>query len=79
MLVFVVTVGVGLFRLSCCLLSHMYHVDHRLVSCPAGNKYVPRAVLVDLEPGTMDAVRSGAFGQLFRPDNYVFGRHLDVI
>ncbi|KAM5344535.1 hypothetical protein ACJ41O_013071 [Fusarium nematophilum] len=37
------------------------------------NKYVPRAVLVDLEPGTMDAVRSGPFGQLFRPDNFVFG------
>ncbi|KAB0336733.1 hypothetical protein FD755_025876, partial [Muntiacus reevesi] len=25
----------------------------------AGNKYVPRAILVDLEPGTMDSVRSG--------------------
>ena len=24
-----------------------------------GGKYVPRAVLVDLEPGTMDSVRSG--------------------
>ncbi|KAF9584916.1 Tubulin beta-2 chain [Lunasporangiospora selenospora] len=38
------------------------------------NKYVPRAVLVDLEPGTIDAVRSGEFGQLFRPDNYAFGQ-----
>ncbi|CAG2178206.1 unnamed protein product [Oppiella nova] len=37
-------------------------------------KYVPRAVLVDLEPGTMDSVRSGPFGQLFRPDNFVFGQ-----
>uniref|UniRef100_A0A4W5PQL7 Tubulin/FtsZ GTPase domain-containing protein n=1 Tax=Hucho hucho TaxID=62062 RepID=A0A4W5PQL7_9TELE len=36
------------------------------------HKYVPRAVLVDLEPGTMDSVRSGAFGQLFRPDNFIF-------
>lgn len=36
-------------------------------------KYVPRAVLVDLEPGTMDSVRSGPFGQLFRPDNFIFG------
>merc|ERR1711988_1935283 len=27
-----------------------------------GGKYVPRAVLVDLEPGTMDSVRSGPFG-----------------
>ncbi|VDM72610.1 unnamed protein product, partial [Strongylus vulgaris] len=40
----------------------------------SGGKYVPRAVLVDLEPGTMDSVRSGPYGQLFRPDNYVFGQ-----
>ncbi|KAJ8116732.1 hypothetical protein OPT61_g1908 [Boeremia exigua] len=40
----------------------------------SGNKFVPRAVLVDLEPGTMDAVRAGPFGQLFRPDNFVFGQ-----
>jgi len=39
-----------------------------------GGKYVPRAVLVDLEPGTMDAIRSGPFGHLFRPDNFVFGQ-----
>lgn len=38
------------------------------------NTYVPRAVLVDLEPGTMDSVRSGPFGHLFRPDNFVFGQ-----
>ncbi|KAJ6783066.1 hypothetical protein PWT90_05391 [Aphanocladium album] len=40
----------------------------------SGNKYVPRAVLVDLEPGVMDAVRAGPLGQLFRPDNFVFGQ-----
>ena len=40
-----------------------------------GGKYVPRAVLVDLEPGTMDSVRSGPFGQIFRPDNFVFGKY----
>ncbi|CAB0005314.1 unnamed protein product [Nesidiocoris tenuis] len=39
-----------------------------------GGKYVPRAILVDLEPGTMDSVRSGPYGQLFRPDNFVFGQ-----
>ncbi|TPX44787.1 hypothetical protein SeLEV6574_g04288 [Synchytrium endobioticum] len=39
-----------------------------------GGKYVPRAVLIDLEPGTMDSVRAGPFGQLFRPDNFVFGQ-----
>jgi hypothetical protein len=39
-----------------------------------GNKYVPRAILVDLEPGTMDSIRSGPLGSLFRPDNFVFGQ-----
>lgn len=34
-------------------------------------RYVPRAILIDLEPGTMDAVRAGPFGQIFRPDNFV--------
>lgn len=44
-------------------------------SAQTGNqKYVPRAVLVDLEPGTMDAVRAGPLGQLFRPDNFVFAQ-----
>ena len=40
----------------------------------SGGRYVPRAVLMDLEPGTMDSVRSGLFGQIFRPDNFVFGQ-----
>uniref|UniRef100_A0A8I5UJ48 Tubulin/FtsZ GTPase domain-containing protein n=1 Tax=Pongo abelii TaxID=9601 RepID=A0A8I5UJ48_PONAB len=39
-----------------------------------GGKYVPRAILVDLEPDTVDSVRSGPFGQIFRPDNFVFGQ-----
>jgi len=29
---------------------------------------------VDLEPGTMDSVRAGPFGGIFRPDNFVFGQ-----
>ena len=40
----------------------------------SGGKFVPRAVLVDLEPGTMDSVRSGPYGGVFRPDNFVFGQ-----
>lgn len=40
---------------------------------------MPRAVLVDLEPGTMDSVRSGPFGQVFRPDNFVFGNYIFFI
>lgn len=41
----------------------------------SGGKYVPRAILVDLEPGTMDSIRSGPYGQIFRPDNFVFGEY----
>jgi tubulin beta len=41
----------------------------------SGGKYVPRAILVDLEPGTMDTVKSGPMGQLFRPDSLVFAQN----
>ena len=37
------------------------------------NKYVPRAVLFDLESGTMDSLRAAPYGEIFQPDNYVFG------
>lgn len=33
-------------------------------------RYVPRALLVDLEPGTMDSARSGPIGKLFRPGRF---------
>jgi len=39
-----------------------------------GGRYVPRCILMDLEPGTMDSVRAGTFGNIFRPDNFVFGQ-----
>lgn len=39
----------------------------------AGGKYVPRALLVDLDPGTMDSVRGSRIGALFRPDNFIHG------
>ncbi|KAF0289771.1 Tubulin beta-4B chain [Amphibalanus amphitrite] len=42
-------------------------------------KYVPRAVLVDLEPGTMDAVRAGPIGKLFRPDNFLFDNMREIL
>jgi len=42
----------------------------------AGNKkYVPRAILVDLEPGTMEAIKTGPMGNLFKPDNFVYGHN----
>ena len=40
----------------------------------SGGKYVPRAVLLDLEPGTMNAIRASPMGSAFRPDNFVFGQ-----
>ena len=55
---------------------HQYCDTSRLTTfCPSPpqGKYVPRAVLVDLEPGTMDSVRAGPHGQLFKPDSFVFG------
>jgi hypothetical protein len=38
-----------------------------------GGRYVPRAILADLEPGTMDAIKASGFGKIYRPDNYVTG------
>lgn len=38
----------------------------------AGN-YVPRSILVDLEPGALDAVRSGPLGRMFKPDHFISG------
>ena len=37
----------------------------------SGGKYVPRAVLFDLEPGVIGAVRASSLGCLFRPGNLV--------
>ncbi|CAI9288896.1 unnamed protein product [Lactuca saligna] len=47
------------------------NVYYNEASC---GRFVPRAILMDLEPGTMDSVRSGPYGQIFRPDNFVFGQ-----
>ncbi|KAK7253821.1 tubulin-like protein [Aureococcus anophagefferens] len=44
-----------------------------------GGRYVPRAILMDLEPGTMDSVRAGPFGQLFRPDNFIREEYPDRV
>jgi len=39
-----------------------------------GGRYVPRAVLTDLEPGTMESIKGGTYGKIFRPDNFVNGQ-----
>jgi len=38
-------------------------------------KYVPRGVIVDLEPGTMDVIKASSVGSCFKPDNFVFGNN----
>lgn len=63
----------GFCNESCCYIYLLAKPGCKSSLVPTGNKYVPRAILVDLEPGTMDSVRSGPFGQIFRPDNFVFG------
>jgi len=42
---------------------------------PVHSKWIPRAVLVDLEPGTMDVIKASKMGPLFKPDNMVFGNN----
>jgi len=37
-------------------------------------RYVPRCILLDLEPGVLDSIRSGPSGKLFRPDSFVFAQ-----
>lgn len=39
-----------------------------------GTKFVPRSIMVDLEPGPIDSVRMSPYGRLFRPDNFVYGQ-----
>lgn len=41
-----------------------------------GGRYVPRSIMVDLEPGTMNTIRASDFGALFKPDNFIFGSTL---
>merc|ERR1711978_1678 len=38
-------------------------------------KFIPRGVLVDLEPGTMDVIKASPIGPVFKPDNMVFGNN----
>ncbi|EZG47654.1 tubulin beta chain [Gregarina niphandrodes] len=37
------------------------------------DRFVPRAVLVDLESGVTDAIKASPLGKLFKPDNFIFG------
>ncbi|XP_054641607.1 tubulin beta-1 chain isoform X1 [Dunckerocampus dactyliophorus] len=54
------------------LLTCQRNAQEMSTVCPGG-KYVPRSLLVDLEPGTMDSIRGSRIGALFRPDNFIHG------
>ena len=38
-----------------------------------GERYVPRTVLVDLEPGVLDSIRGSQYGGMYDPDTFVSG------
>ncbi len=40
----------------------------------SNGRYVPRAAMIDLEPGVIDSIKGSKFGELFRPDNFVMGQ-----
>eukprot|EP01054_Gregarina_sp_Poly1_P010051 Gregarina_sp_Poly_1__10050@NODE_676_length_6827_cov_240_110355_g509_i0_p1_GENE_NODE_676_length_6827_cov_240_110355_g509_i0NODE_676_length_6827_cov_240_110355_g509_i0_p1_ORF_typecomplete_len461_score66_05Tubulin/PF00091_25/2_2e85Tubulin_C/PF03953_17/9_2e54Tubulin_3/PF14881_6/4_9e06Tubulin_2/PF13809_6/0_21_NODE_676_length_6827_cov_240_110355_g509_i033244706 len=40
----------------------------------SAGRYVPRCVMVDLEPSVIDSIRSGPYSQLFNPDMMVTGK-----
>jgi len=43
-------------------------------SCTGSGKYVPRCVMIDLEPTVVDEVRTGTYRQLFHPEQLITGK-----
>eukprot|EP01068_Selenidium_serpulae_P014562 Selendium_serpulae@DN6110_c0_g1_i2.p2 len=39
-----------------------------------GGRFVPRSLMIDLEPSVVDEVRTGAYRELFNPENLVTGK-----
>lgn len=37
-------------------------------------RFVPRAVLLDLEPGVVDSIKNSSLGQLFNPSHFIYGQ-----
>ena len=48
--------------------THVYFTSSR------GCRYVPRSIMVDLEPATLDTVKNSSYGKVFKPDNFVSGQ-----
>lgn len=50
------------------------HIASHFTNGALGGNYVPRCVMVDLDPLSLETCRCSPIGQLFRPDNFVAGR-----
>ncbi len=50
------------------------HSFETFFSSTNAGKYVPRAVFVDLEPSVVDEIRTGAYRQLFHPEQLITGK-----
>jgi len=62
------------FQMTSSLYTNYENNEKNWSNATSKEVYRPRAILCDLETGTMDSVRAGPYGQLFRPDNFVFGQ-----
>ena len=40
---------------------------------PSADRYVPRAIIVDLEPGTIDVIKGSKYGNAYNDDFLLFG------
>ena len=75
-------------------LSLENHYDHHHQTMPRGKyevyfkevntspqeiQFVPRSVLVDMEPGVLDSIRGGKLRDLFMPDNMVNGNTVVIL
>ncbi|XP_046385776.1 tubulin alpha chain-like [Ischnura elegans] len=54
--------------------SHQDDTYQAFFSMTAGGKYVPRVVMVDLEPTVIDEIRTGAYRMLFHPEQLITGK-----
>ena len=54
------------------LVMNLFLYDH---VCNTIFRYVPRAVVIDLEPGVIDVIKASKYGGAFRPDNFVHGQN----
>jgi len=39
------------------------------------DRYVPRAICLDLEPGCLENLRASSYGRIYRPDNFIHGQN----